>query len=133
VAETDEFESHTPTRLMDTRLLVKLPDHGVQKVHVADPGVDTVIGNLTVTGPNGQGYTTVYPCLDGRPNTSNNNFLGGQTIPDLVVAHPDSNGDICLYTTTSAHLIWDQVAETDAIHTHVAQRLIDTRLPAGRL
>jgi hypothetical protein len=102
-------------------------------LHVTDTGADTVIGNLTVTGPTATGYTTVYPCLEGRPHASNNNFLAGQTIPNLVVAHPDSNGDICLYTTTPAHLIWDQVAETDAFSTHVARRLIDTRFPAGRL
>jgi hypothetical protein len=65
------------------------PAFGFESValHVTDTGADTVIGNLTVTGPTGTGYTTVYPCLEGRPHASNNNFLAGQTIPNLVVAH----------------------------------------------
>ncbi len=135
VGETSAFATHAPTRLVDTRQTGKLPAGGVQVVHVTDSGADTVIGNLTVTEPSGAGFTTVYPCLEGRPVASNNNYVAGQTIPNLVVAKPDADGDICLYTSTPAHLIWDQVAETDAFATHGATRLVDTRqtgkLPAG--
>jgi hypothetical protein len=60
---------------------------------------------------------------------SNNNYVWGQTIPNFVAVRPDANGDICLFTTASAHLIWDQVAETTAVSAHNANRIYDTRLP----
>ena len=73
----------------------------------------TVMGNLTVTGPENRGFTTAYPCLEERPNASVNNYVANQTTPNFAVVKTDANGDICIYTTTNAHLIWDQVVETN--------------------
>jgi hypothetical protein len=33
-----------------------------------------------VTSPSGSGFTTAYPCNQGRPNASNNNFVKNQTV-----------------------------------------------------
>jgi hypothetical protein len=129
VGETDAFASHTATRLLDTRTGSKPGNGAVVQVHVTDSGAQTVLGNLTVTAPTAAGFTTVYPCLDGRPTASNNNYVKGQTIPNFVAAHPDANGDICIYTNISAHLIWDQVAETSSFTAHNANRIWDTRSP----
>jgi hypothetical protein len=82
-----------------------------------------------VTEPVAAGYTTAYPCLEGRPTASNNNYVKGQTVPNFVAVRPDANGDICVYTSNSAHLIWDQVAETGAFTAHNAVRFYDTRAP----
>src|SRR5262245_2516294 len=87
--------------------------------------------DLTVTQPAASGYTTVYPCLDGRPNASNNNYTSGQTTPDFVAAHPDTNGDICIYTRASAHLIWYQVTQTSSFAAHAARWIYDPRYPKG--
>jgi hypothetical protein len=133
VAETSAFAAQNATRLLDTRTGAKPAKGAVVTVHVTDSGATTVMGNLTVTAPTDAGFTTVYPCLDGRPTASNNNFVAGQTIPNFVAAHPDSAGNICIYTSASAHLIWDQVAETAAFAAHTATRIYDTRTPQGYL
>jgi hypothetical protein len=105
------------------------------RVHVTDTPGATVLGNLTVTGADGAGFTTAYPCATGRPLASNNNFVAGQTIPNFVMARADSNGDLCVYTQAGAHLLWDQVGATTAFSTANAVRLLDTRdgarVPAG--
>ncbi len=129
VVETDAFTAHNAVRMLDTRAGSKPANGAVKRLHVTSSGADTVLGNLTVTQPAGPGYTTVYPCLAGRPNASNNNYVTNQTIPNFVAAHPDANGDICIYTSRSAHLIWDQVTETDAFTAHNAVRVYDTRFP----
>ena len=90
-------------------------------------GAATILGNLTVTGPTGSGYTTAFPCSASRPTASNNNYVGGQTVPNFAVVQSDADGDICIYTSASAHLIWDQVGETTAFGVHSPTRLLDTR------
>jgi hypothetical protein len=129
VIESSALAIHNAARLVDTRSGSKPGPGGVVRLHVASPGVATVLGNFTVTEPVADGFTTAYPCLEGRPLASNNNYVRGQTIPNFVAVRPDANGDICLFTTASAHLIWDQVAETTAVSAHNANRIYDTRLP----
>lgn len=105
----------------------------VVKVRAGEPNT-TVMGNLTVTGPQGRGFTTVYPCLEGLPmdgkgnvNASVNNYLQNQTIPNFAAIKTDTNGDICIYSSTRTHLIWDQVMNTDRIVSTTPQRIVDTR------
>ena len=100
---------------------------GVVRVHVTDTANATVLGNLTIDQPDDAGYTTVYPCIEPRPIASNSNYLPGQTIANFVAARADALGDICIYTTAAAHVIWDQVAATTAITATNATRLADTR------
>ena len=100
---------------------------GVVKVHVSNTPNATVFGNLTVDQPDGGGYTTAYPCADGRPDSSNSNYVPGQTIPNFAAVRSDAAGDVCFFTTAPAHLIWDQVAATTAITATNAARLLDTR------
>jgi hypothetical protein len=105
-----------------------LPSGRTVTVHVA-PGAQTVLANLTVTGTTGAGHTTVYPCLAGRPSASNSNYVAGQTVANFVVAPSDANGDLCIYTSGAAQLIWDQVGATTAFPVNNAARLLDTRSP----
>jgi hypothetical protein len=63
--------------------------------------------NVTVTGPSGPGFVTVFPCGASRPLASNLNFTAGQTIPNAVVAKLGAAGKVCLYTDTTTHLIVD--------------------------
>jgi hypothetical protein len=66
-----------------------------------------VVVALTVTEPVAAGYTTAYPCLEGRPTASNNNYAKDQTIPNFVAVRPDATGDICVYTSNSAVRFYD--------------------------
>ena len=125
--------AHTPVRKYDSRTIgagARLPGGATVTVKAGAPG-DTIVGHVTVTAPTGSGFITAYPCAAGRPWTSNLNFATGQTLPNLVSVKADSNGNICLYTTTSTHLIWDQSAETAALDSHTPVRKLDTREPSG--
>ena len=95
-------------------------------VHVAT-GAQTVLANLTVTNPGGTGFTTVYPCSQVRPLASTNNFTAGQTTPNAVVVRSDDNGDVCIFTSAAADLIWDQASESTTLPAHSPTRLLDTR------
>lgn len=95
----------------------------------------TVFGNLTVTEPEQAGFTSIYPCSEnvprdanGRPLTSVNNYVAGQTTPNFAAAKttPTANTP-CIYTSAPAHLVWDQVADSTAVSTHYAVRKLDTR------
>jgi hypothetical protein len=49
-------------------------------------GVAAVVLNMTVTeSPGPESYLTVFPAGTARPNTSNLNFVAGQTVPNLVI------------------------------------------------
>lgn len=99
------------------------------KISTGVPNVHTVMGNLTVTQPDTAGYTTAWPCDQPRPFTSVNNYAAGQTIPNFVAVQTDANGDFCVTSTSSAHLIFDQSVNTASGSISTAERLLDTRNP----
>ncbi len=66
-----------------------------------------VVLNVTVTVPQGPGYVTAYPAGIPLPDTSNLNFETGQTIPNAVIAGVGPDGNVCLFTSATAHLIVD--------------------------
>ena len=67
---------------------------------------ESVVLNVTVTGPQAPGFATLYPCDVARPTASNLNFAAGVTIANAVVTTL-SDGDVCLYTHSTAHFIID--------------------------
>lgn len=67
----------------------------------------SVVLNVTVTGALGAGYLTVYPCGEPRPTSSNLNYDVGTTRAVAVTARIGSNGAVCVYTQTPAHVIAD--------------------------
>ncbi len=112
------YTSLTPARLLDTRpgtstvdgvqpakdavaasKVVELPVLG--RGGVADDATAVVL-NVTVTGPEGRGYVTVYPCGAASPNASSLNFVAGQTVPNAVIAKVGAGGKVCLYVAESA-------------------------------
>ena len=52
-------------------------------------------------------YFTVYPCAAGRPETSNLNARGAFATPNLVVAIPDANRQVCIFSHGRSDLIID--------------------------
>lgn len=114
-----------------------LPAETVTKIKAGEPG-ESVLGNLTVTNPIARGYTTLYPCLEGRPTASVNNFGPGRTVPNFAATRTDAEGNICIYQSAGAHVVWDQVWNGSVISAEVADRILDTRdvgeglpVPAG--
>jgi subtilisin family serine protease len=109
------FASLNPARILDTRTGAAVPANGVRGVQVAGrggvpaSGVGAVVMNVTVTQPRAAGNITAYPGGTTAPSSSNLNFVGGQTIPNLVVVRVGSNGQVNLKNNSSgtSHLIAD--------------------------
>jgi hypothetical protein len=117
-----DFTGVDPKRVFDTRPaepngLVVVPKGkvgGVRELRVKVTGVGGVPGsgvgavslNVTVTEPVGPGFVTVYPC-GTRPNASNLNFVGGQTVPNAVIAPVSVDGEVCLFSNLDTHLLAD--------------------------
>ena len=80
-----------------------MPPNGTIKLQVTGQGgvpttgVGAVAINMTVTQPTAPGAATVWPDGITRPNTSNLNFVAGETIPNLVVVPVGSDGKIDLF------------------------------------
>ncbi len=70
-------------------------------------GSAAVVLNVTVTGAQGPGFVTVYPCDAPQPTASNLNYGTGDTIPNAVITKLSATGTVCLYTLTGTHLVVD--------------------------
>jgi hypothetical protein len=119
-----------PRRLLDSRLpahgAAAVPAEGVVRVATGRSN-STVVGNITVTGTQGSGYVTVYPCENPRPATSNLNYVGGQTVANLAAVRTDSSGHFCMHTTTGTHLLFDEFAYSTSVMAEVPVRKADSR------
>jgi hypothetical protein len=71
----------------------------------ANPGA--VVLNVTVDGPQGAGFITVYPCDEARPNASSLNYVAGQAVPNSVIARVSADGKVCFYASAATHLVVD--------------------------
>jgi hypothetical protein len=113
------FVPMTPDRLLDTRagdMVGKLDGSGsayeLQVTGVGDipsSGVGAVAMNVTAVSTEANdfgGFVTVYPCGD-VPDSSNLNFVSGQTIPNSVIAPVSADGKVCFYVYGKAHLLAD--------------------------
>jgi hypothetical protein len=138
------FHAMTPQRLFDSRPaepvgaidIVKQRYGGDRVLEIQLGGVagvpesaSAVSLNVTATEPLGDGFVTVYPC-GVRPLASNLNFVGGQTVPNAVVAPLAANGTLCFYSNVDVHLVADVNGYFDpsaSLHTVTPTRLVDTR------
>jgi Tol biopolymer transport system component len=98
-----------------------VPSTGVAAVAL---NVTVVDGEATDVG----GFVTVYPCGD-RPDSSNLNFVNGQTVPNAVVAPLSNSGKVCFYVYGKAHLLADVSGYFTAGFSALSAptRLLDTR------
>ncbi len=132
-----EYAPMAPARVLDTRTTLG----GINRRLAARETVEVVVPagiasalNITVTQPQGVGNLTVHPCGSTRPNTSNSNFVSGQTVANLVLAQPGTANKVCVYTTTATHLIVDvtgTLAPTASYAPILPTRRVDTRDGTG--
>jgi len=115
------FNALTPARIMNTLDGAKVGNAAgtgaafVFKVAgvggVPATGARAVVLNVTVTQSEnptvGGGFVTVYPCDMSRPDTSNLNFVTGQTVANSVIAPVSATGEVCFYVYGTAHLLAD--------------------------
>lgn len=113
------FVPMTPDRLLDTRagdMVGEIDGSGsayeLQVTGVGDipsSGVGAVAMNVTAVSTEANdfgGFVTVYPCGD-VPDSSNLNFVSGQTVPNSVIAPVSAGGKVCFYVYGKAHLLAD--------------------------
>jgi hypothetical protein len=143
---TATFSPLTPGRLLDTRpgsstVDGKLAGAGFHqagstlKVKVASRhgvpvGASAAALNITATGTLAGGYLTVWPCSDTQPVASNLNFDIGATIANVVISKLGTDGDVCIFSSATTHLLADLTGYFPAGSSFTALtpgRLLDTR------
>jgi len=149
------FNSLTPVRVFDTRdgtggveiAKVGKVDGSGRSLEVQVTGtnyvpsggvVAAVMMNVTVDATSTSaygGYVTVYPCGGDPPNSSNINFVSGQTIANSVVAPLSPEGKVCFYVYGEAHVFADitgWLASGQTVYTSMTPvRFSDTRSGLG--
>lgn len=87
--------------------------------------------NVTATEVAGAGFLTVFPCDADMPNASNVNYVPGLTTPNAVLTRLDANGDVCIFTLESVHLVVDVAGSLpDSVFKPLPEprRLLDSRV-----
>lgn len=145
-----EFTAHEPTRLLDTRAgvgaakakvagrsSVALKVAGAAKVPA---GVRAVVLNVTVTNTRAPGHISVQSDkgLAETVQTSNVNYLAGQSVPNLVIAKVGKDGTVHLFNGgwDSVDLIADVTgyftsSAADGYTALTSARAVDTREGLG--
>ena len=103
-----------PARIVDTRIAqgtARLAAGSVTRIQVTGQGnvpadAKAVLANVTVTGPGGSGFLTMWNC-SARPEVSTVNFSIGETVANTATIPLDSGGGLCALSTASADLVVD--------------------------
>ncbi|MFI8966067.1 protease pro-enzyme activation domain-containing protein [Streptomyces sp. NPDC053493] len=146
------FNALPPSRILDTRYAIgragtaPVPAKGTVKLKVTGQGgvpatgVTSVVMNVTATAPTTGGFLIAYPTGATRPDSSNSNWLKGETVPNLVTVPVGKDGSVDLYNAGggTVHFIADISGyySTEAgggtyMPTGPA-RILDTRSGIGR-
>jgi subtilisin family serine protease len=95
------FVPLAPNRVLDTRVTGTPVGPGQAPTFVVagtggvpSSGAGAVVMNTTVTDPTSAGYLTVFPASAPVPNSSNLNFVAGQTVPNLVMSGLSPGGAV---------------------------------------
>jgi hypothetical protein len=131
----------TPSRLMDTREgdggIVLGPGETrvlavAGRAGIPATGAIAVALNVTVVDPSSAGFVTVWPS-GARPNSSNANFVAGQTRANAVLVGLGSDGAVRLFNSSGqTDLVVDVAGWFDSGFEPVApRRLMDTREGLG--
>ena len=149
VVDPGQFVGVTPYRVLDTRNDTGTyaingnfatqggavgPDQTVDLMvlgqgGVPSSGVSALVLNMTVTEPQNSGYLTVFPYGSSQPTASNLNFVGGQTVANLVTVGEGSGGfDVSIYNGSpgSTQIVADVVG-------YYTNGSTDTTSGSGRL
>ena len=124
LGNTPGYTALTPTRYADSRDEATFDktfrntgpraDGTIWEIDIADRGAvpadaTAAVVNLTVTGGQGPGFATVYPCTPTVPTASSINYGVGITRPNELIAKLSAEGTICVFTLTEADIIVDVV------------------------
>ncbi|HAA53482.1 MAG TPA: hypothetical protein DCE42_01930 [Myxococcales bacterium] len=111
-ADGTSFVAIGPHRKYDTRTVRKMTAGTAQCIQVTQwqgipKTVKAVAINVASIQPEGPGHLTVYPSGIKRPDTSTLNYISGEVRANNAIVQPGSNGNICIYTSTTTHYVLD--------------------------
>ncbi len=135
-----------PARVLDTRGSGETVDDRFEKTGkvVADSFVEldvagrggvpddasSVVLNVTMIRPDGNGFVTIYPCGDRPLASSMNAPAGGGVVANELIAKVSSTGTVCLYSSVGTNLAADvtgYVPDGSGVSSVEPARLLDTR------
>ena len=141
-----EYTPLTPTRLLDTRIHPgalgaggAMPVQITGEAGVPSSDVVAVVLNVTATGPQRDGYLTVWPADEPRPLISNVNYAAGETVPNLVTVAVSLEGAVAVFSSAQSDVVIDiEGYYSDSLGTPGGRfrataptRLVDTRTGFG--
>ncbi len=145
-ASTDDVGTVVPARLLDTRSNGDTIDGLFQGAGKVGAGTFTQVQitgrggvpidavgvelNITAIQNEGRGFATLYPCTPTPPTASTLNYTPGVNIANATTVALNSSGEVCVYTSSTAHYALDVVAfvpSGSGVGTVVPARLLDTR------
>jgi hypothetical protein len=94
-------------------------------------GADAAFLNVTVVDPSASGFVTVYSCDRPRPHAANLTYAAGDVRANAVFTELAADGDVCVYTERSTHLVVDVNGYTtsgDPVEAMAPARLLETRV-----
>jgi hypothetical protein len=136
VPASSSISVNAPSRLFDSRVGAPLEAGTVKSVAVLGNGglpasAAGVFLNLTAVTPASGGWLTAYACDGALPNTSNVNFVAGQTVPNTVFVALGVSGTVCVRTSARTHIIVDALGAVPSgpgFVSGISARLVDTRI-----
>jgi hypothetical protein len=106
-----------PARSLDTRNGIgapagKLARNGVLTLPVTGRNgvrddASIAVLNMTITGPESDGFATIWPCDAPRPDASNLNFRAGDTVANLVSVRLSAAGTVCIFADARTDVLAD--------------------------
>ncbi len=140
------FTAVTPTRWLDTRLTPgRVPVSAGETIAIdfddvrGAVGVGGAVGAVVIVATSTEaatpGWLKTLPCGTSS-ETSNVNYVGTSPTPNLAVVTPDSDGQICITSSASTHLIIDLfgVFESTAdVNADQQTRVFDSRIAGGQV
>lgn len=129
------YTATAPTRLLDTRNGAGTPVAGKTEVKINVGGAGALV-NIAATGATASGWVTAHACGSALPTVSNLNYTAGRARSNQAVIAADGNGDVCLYASTTVHVIVDLVGRFapgggQAFQPARPTRVLDTRSGVG--
>jgi Cysteine-rich secretory protein family len=109
------FAPLSPARIVDTRSSIgatRLAAGNITRIQITGQGgvpasAKALLANVTVTGPSGSGYLTMWNCSATQPEVSTLNFSTNETVANAATIPLDGSGRLCAFSNVSADLLID--------------------------
>ena len=109
------FAPLAPARIVDTRSnngAARLAGGSITRIQITGQGgvpssAKAVLANVTVSGPAGSGFLTMWNCSAAQPEVSTLNFSTNETVANAATVPLDSSGRLCAFSNVSTDLLID--------------------------